>query len=198
MKRLYIVVILVFTGLISAVAQDIITYKSGKELKARIIRLNTNDITCIPEGVKDTISLLRQEVSKLYYKTGIVIYLSDMETPELNDEPVNDSLYFLGESDAIRYYRGYKTAAVGTLVSSLFVPFGLIPAIACSASPPLSESLGFRDQKLMENASYYRGYSDKAFKIKKKKVWKNFAIGTGITVGYYAVLIILVSTLMVY
>jgi len=196
MKRTLAIVFLVFTGLLSAVAQDIITLKSGQELKARIIRLNTKDVTFMATGGSDTISLQRDEVSKLYYRSGIIIYLSETGLPEFSNVSPNDSLYSLGEKDATRYYKGYKGAATGTLVSSIFIPLGLIPAIACSATPPAMNNLGYRDQKLMQNSSYYKGYTDQAFTIKKKKVWQNFAIGTGITAGYYIIMIVLVSALM--
>jgi len=189
MRKTFAVLLLLFTGLLSVVAQDIITLKSGNELKARILRLNPKDVTFIPENKSDTLSMARNEITKLLYQGGTVIYLSEEERITFNNEPgsdtESDSLYLLGEKDAIRFYKGYKPAATGTLICSIFIPWGLIPAIACSSSPPKTNSLDFRNNKLMENPGYYKGYTDKAFKIKKKKVWQNFAIGSGITVGYY-------------
>lgn len=189
MRKIFAVLLLLFTGLSSVVAQDIITLKSGNELKARILRLNPKDVTFIPENKSDTLSMARNEITKLLYQGGTVIYLSEEERITFNNEPGSDtgsdSLYILGEKDAIRFYKGYKPAATGTLICSIFIPWGLIPAIACSSSPPKINSLDFRNNKLMENPGYYKGYTDKAFKIKKKKVWQNFAIGSGITVGCY-------------
>lgn len=193
MRKIFAVLLLLFTGLSSVVAQDIITLKSGNELKARILRLNPKDVTFIPENKSDTLSMVRNEITKLLYQGGTVIYLSEEERITFNNEPGSDtgsdSLYLLGEKDAIRFYKGYKPAATGTLICSIFIPWGLIPAIACSSSPPKINSLDFRNNKLMENTEYYNGYTDKAFKIKKKKVWQNFAIGTGITVGYYILMV---------
>jgi hypothetical protein len=86
----------------------------------------------------------------------------------------------------------------GTLVSALVFPLNLIPAIACSATPPGDENLGYKDKKLMENPDYNMGYKEQAYKIKKKKVWKNFAIGTGAIFGLYILSSALIVTTMVY
>lgn len=175
---------IVFVSVLSASAQDIITLKSGDELKVRIIRLNPKDVTFFPENSSDTASLQRDEITKLFYKSGTTIYLEDVERTAISNEPIIDSLYLLGEKDAGKYYKGYKAAATGTLITSLFIPFGLIPAVACSSTPPAINNLGYRDQQLFENPSYNKGYTHQAYQIKKKKVWKNFGIGTGITLGY--------------
>ena len=97
--------------------------------------------------------------------------------------PGSDSLFNLGTIDATRYYKGYKPAATGTLIASFFFPLGLIPAIACSSTTPARENLGYKDQKLMENTSYFNGYTHKAHAIKKKKVWGGFAIGSGLVIA---------------
>jgi hypothetical protein len=191
MKNAIVLFILVFASYFSSVAQDIITLKTGEELKATIIRLNPKDVAFIAESSTDTSLILREQVAKLFYKSGTVIYLTDNYIPSqtISNEPINDSMYIKGEKDATSFYKGYKSAGTGTLICSLFVPLGLIPAIACSTTPPSAGSLGYRDIQLFENPSYYAGYTNKAFKIKKKKVWENFAIGTGITVAYYALII---------
>jgi hypothetical protein len=168
-------------------AQDIITLKSGEEIKAHIVRLTQKEVFYTLASSPDTLLLQRQELTKLYYNTGIVIYLEQLQMPEFTSEAFSDSLYLLGKRDAGFYYKGYRPAATGTLIASIFVPWGLIPAIACSVTPPSIQNLGFPDQTLIKNPSYYKGYRDNAFKIKKKKVWRNFAIGTGAVVGLYVI-----------
>jgi hypothetical protein len=131
-------------------------------------------------------------VSKLQYKSGITIILSEADLPALNYNPGNDSLYSLGKNDASIYYKGYTGAAVSTLVTSIFFPWGLIPAIACSAKPPAMENLGFNNRHLMENSNYYNGYVNEAHKIKKKKVWGGFAVGSGLFFAF-AILVSVVN-----
>ena len=193
MKRSFVFLFLSFAGIYVVIAQDIISLKSGGEMKARILSLNPKNVIYIPENSFDTASLLRDEITSLIYSSGISIYLSEIEIPSLTNVPGNDSLFVLGKIDATRYYKGYKPAAIATMISSIYFPFGLIPAIACSATPPSMSRLGYKDQKLMENSSYYEGYTKTAHKIKKKKVWGGFAIGS----GFILVIAVLVNTVNV-
>jgi hypothetical protein len=190
MKKAFVLLFFIFSGLSFVTAQDIITLKSGDELKARIVRLNPKDVVFIQQNNSDTMSLLRDEIKMLHYQNGITIYLTENDnttTLTTDSEPGNDSLFSQGARDAGIYYTGYKGAATGTLITSFFIPWGLVPAIACSTTPPATHNLGYRDPKLMENPSYYAGYTDKAFKIKKKKVWTNFGIGTGAAIAFYII-----------
>jgi hypothetical protein len=99
-------------------------------------------------------------------------------------------LYSLGQTDAKKYYKGYKGAGTGTLITSLVSPLlGLIPAIACSSTRPKEINLDYPNPNFMQNSDYYKGYTDKAKKIKKKKVWTNWWIGFGVNVVAAVVLV---------
>jgi hypothetical protein len=78
----------------------------------------------------------------------------------------------------VKYYKGYKAAGTGTLVTSLFLSplVGLIPAIACSSTPPDRYNLSYPDEDKMKKNEYYSGYTQKAKKIKQGKVWTNWGI----------------------
>jgi hypothetical protein len=182
MKRIIAFLLLIFCGLSVVMAQDIISIKSGGEMKVRIIKLNPTNVIFIPESSYDTTYMPRNEISRLQYSTGIIIYLEEDEIPVFPNEPGNDSLFTLGKMDATRYYKGYKPAAIATMISSIYFPFGVIPAIACSATRPSAKSLGYKDPKLMEDPNYYDGYTKTAHNIKKKKVWGGFAIGSGFVI----------------
>jgi hypothetical protein len=188
MKRIITLLFLVLSGYSVVWGQDVISLKSGGELKAHIIKLNPQDVIFVPENSFDTASILRNEISRLQYSSGIVIYLEEEETHVFTYELQNDSLYNIGKIDATRYYKGYKPAAIATMISSLYFPIGLIPAIACSATPPSMKNLGYKDPKLMENPSYYDGYTKTAHSIKKKKVWGGFAIGSGFVILFAIVI----------
>jgi len=198
MKTLILVLIVVFSGIYNAVAQDIITLKSGDELKGKIIRLNAKDVVFQPQGVNDTLSMMRDQISKLTYKNGTLIYLAERNFVVDDLNIMRDSMYYKGVYDATANYNGYKAASTGTLVASLVFPFNLIPAIACSATPPKDENMGYPDIKLIENQQYHQGYQVQAHKIKKKKVWKNFAIGTGAFIGLYILTLGLATAVMIY
>ncbi|WP_266367019.1 hypothetical protein [Tellurirhabdus rosea] len=88
--------------------------------------------------------------------------------------------YYRGTRDADQYYTGYKGAGTGTLIASLISPLaGLIPAIACSTTPPREMSLGYPNSTTYEHADYRMGYNRQAKKIKSRKVWTNWGIGLG-------------------
>nr|WP_293838540.1 hypothetical protein [uncultured Arsenicibacter sp.] len=102
---------------------------------------------------------------------------------------IND-LYLRGKMDANTFYHGHKGAGTATLLTTMFggVVIGLVPAIACSATPPKPHTLGIRDASLAQNPQYFAGYVDGARRKKSRKVWGNFAIGTGVLVIAAAVL----------
>lgn len=198
MKKNSVILILLYAVSSIAVAQDIITLKSGDELKVNIIRLNPADVQFSPPGISDTISILRDDVVKLQYKTGTIVYLTDNKTPIEYPSTSQDSMYSAGVYDASKFYDGYSGAALGTLLSSIAFPYNIIPAIACSATTPKDENLGYRDNKLMQNQSYSRGYTRQAHKIKQQKVWRNYAIGSGVMIGFYIVLGVIAASTVVY
>jgi len=195
MKTLSTLLFFAFIPLCSAVAQDIISLKSGDDLKGKIIRLNQKDIVFIPTGVKDTITMWRDDVVRLKYQNGTIINLSDDKKIAENPGTAYDSMYYAGVSDASKYYTGYKGASTGVRVSGLIFPFNIIPAIACSATPPNEQNLGYRDSTQMKNPAYNSGYKKQAHKIKKKKVWTNYAIGTGAIIGFYILVNALILTM---
>ena len=89
-----------------------------------------------------------------------------------------DSNYYKGVSDAKTFYSQYRKPAGATLVTTILSgPLGLIPAIGCSSNSPAIHNLGFPETDLMRNTNYNVGYTQTAFSIKKKKVWRNFTIG---------------------
>ncbi len=101
----------------------------------------------------------------------------------------NENLYVKGQFDAERYYAKYKPAGTGTLIASLVSPLiGLVPAISTSATPPQIDNLGYPDPNLIKQQEYYLGYTQKAKKIKQRKVWTNWGIGFGVNLA--AILII--------
>jgi len=95
-------------------------------------------------------------------------------------------LYNKGKQDATVYYKGYKGAGTGTLVTTLLLSplVGLVPAIITSSVKPQEQNLDYPDHELMKNPDYSTGYKNQARKTKNRKVWTNWGIGFGVILTY--------------
>ena len=91
---------------------------------------------------------------------------------------VPSRMYLRGEGDADIYYKGYRGAGTATLLSTIFLGGlgGLLVAFLCS-SPPREHNLGYIDAKLMHDPDYRNGYTRRAHRKKKNKVWTNLGVG---------------------
>jgi hypothetical protein len=133
----------------------------------------------------------KSEVLIIRYENGTKDIFG--EEAKAQQAPATDTswnhLYMMGESDAMKYYKGYKPAATGTLITALLSPLaGLVPAIACSVSRPKEQSLTFPDPELKKMKAYHTGNMKMATKRKQGKVWKNWGIAFAINVALVLVL----------
>ncbi|MCC9165590.1 hypothetical protein [Pontibacter harenae] len=83
----------------------------------------------------------------------------------------------------------YTGASTGTLVTSLVSPLiGLFPAIICSSAKPQESNLDYPSHEQMKDPDYRAGYTQRAKKIKSRKIWTNCGIGFGVNLIAVAVL----------
>jgi len=180
MKKIIVVLTIMLLSSISF-AQDVLTKKTGEEIQSKVIEITTTEITYkIFEDLNSPLlTILKSEVLMIRYENGT----KDVFTDEKKIETAsftNGDPFAQGQSDASKYYKEYKIAGTGTLVTSIFNPlFGLVPAIICSSTPPKQINLDYPSLALFNNSDYYNGYTSKAKKIKQNKVWTNYAIGAG-------------------
>ena len=109
-------------------------------------------------------------------RNGLPIVSSSVSSSDDSDYATSED----GANDALRYYRAQNTGAGWTgATAALTIPIiGLIPAVACSSTPPKDFNLNYPESDLMDNSDYASGYRYEAHRIKKKKVWTGFAVGT--------------------
>lgn len=110
---------------------------------------------------------------------------------------VDSSQYYAkkGETDAIQYYKGKNSGAIWSgCATALGFYAGFIVGGICSASPPNSLNLQMPNPYLSTNYFYNKTYTEKAHKIKKKKIWTGVGIGAGIFVIWAVPLIVLAAT----
>jgi len=168
-------------------AQDIITKKTSEDIQAKVLEVSTTEIkykkSDNPNGPIFTI--LKSEVLMVRYENGTKDIFNEEKKIEAisNLSQSNEDLFTQGKLDASKYYKGYKGAGTGTLVTSLISPLvGLIPAIACSSTQPKEDNLNFPNSDLIKKSNYYNGYTQRAKKIKQGKVWKNWGIAFGVNI----------------
>ena len=161
-------------------SQDMITLKTGEDIQARVREVGYIWITYkkLDDPVGPILSVLKSDILLIRYKDGRKdIFLKDILT---QSKPINDSsdvqYYLLGIKDAHTYYKGYKPAAMGAILSVMFEPVGFIVPIASSATMPNEKNLMYPDPELFRNFEYYKGYTHEAKHIKAQRVWLNFGI----------------------
>ncbi|MCD4681285.1 MAG: hypothetical protein K8S00_12945 [Bacteroidales bacterium] len=207
-RKITFILIIALSSIINA--QDIIYKSDGGEIKSKVIEITTETVKYKNYDqqngpirnifLKDIFMIIYEDGTKEIYqkksdktkeeqipKNGTL----KIEKGPYTNPSNNQDLCFKGRQDAVRYYTGYTGAGTGTAATTiLFGPIiGLIPAVACSTTPPLESSLTFPDVNLSKNTTYYNCYNQEAQRIKSKKVWTNFGIGFAINLSLVVLII---------
>lgn len=185
MKKLLIASLTTLFFATMCYSQDVITTKVGEDFQTKVLEVTPTEVKYKKFDNQDgpIFSLLKSDVLMIRYQNGTRdIFNEDKRNETTTVQSVSGAdLYTQGQIDAARYYKGYRGAGTGTLVTSLISPLvGLIPAIASSSTTPKDSKLNYPNSDLMKKADYYEGYTKKAKKIKQGKVWKNWGIGFGV------------------
>ena len=192
-----------------AAAQDVLVKRNGEEINAKVLTITPGEITyLLPNDPQDTLAapaqeqtLARREVFIIKYGNGTREVFEDEQTAPVKTvayEPPSKPIavpkdkvdaYQQGMVDATNYYHGYSGAATGTLVVSLLSPIaGLIPAIACSSTPPGEYSMRYPGNDLYKDGGYRMGYRQQAHRIKAGRVWRSWGIGLGVNLALVVLL----------
>lgn len=199
--------LLLFLSLsVSLQAQDLITTRSGEDIKAKVTEIGLTEVKYHPwESPEGTVSTLPKESILLirYEDGGKEVFESqtaedDMLPPAVPQNKSglvsslsNTNMFIQGQIDAKRYYKGYKDAGAVSLISSFLLGpvFGLIPTIAIASTTPNAQNLNFPSESLMRNREYAIGYAKEARSIKSRRSWTNYGIGAVIGTALLAILI---------
>lgn len=226
MKLKIIICIIVTTSWVLK-AQDVITKLNGDEIKVKIIETDSISIKYKKydnlEG--PTYSVLKAGLFMLKYENGtkevfkieipnstkassqntpIATEQSVWDNPNsgtLGSKPVTIDLYKKGGEDAEVNYTKYSKPGTATLLSTFLLGpmYGVIaPAIIASAEPS-EANLDYPNQKLFEDPAYRSAYITRAHRIKRKKVWTNYFIGSGLNiVATVALVVVIISQTTTY
>lgn len=176
----------------SSFSQDIITNKNGEDIKAKVIEVNQTEIKYKKHGSQSgpTYTLDKREILMVRYEDGTKdIFNEQTEKSKTSNSKKIENMFDKGIEDANLYYKGKNSGAGWTAFTTVFTSplIGVIPAIACSSTEPSDENLNYMDRELMRDPDYHRAYTQQAHKIKRKKVWSSFGIGT---IGWIFVILI--------
>lgn len=182
MKKSITTLTFLFTLVYVGIAQDILTKKTGDDLQVKILEVGQSEIRYkMFNNLEGPIfSISKGEILMVRYENGTKDVFGSSTAGSQNDEQFQQ-----GQLDAEKYYKNYKGASRGTLATTILTTpvLGLIPAFLTTMDEPEDGNLDYPNPQLMKDQEYKRGYIQKAKKIKSKKVWKNFGIGTGIFVA---------------
>ena len=185
MKKIILIALCLSSSIITF-SQDILTKKNGEDIKVKVIEINQTDIkykkSDNPSGPTFVIS--KSDAMMIRYEDGSKDIFNEISNTSDMDSR--------GKEDAIMNYKGRNSGAIGTAFTVIFTSplIGLIPALACSSTEPSDENLRYTNRELMRNAGYNRAYTEQAHKIKKRKIWSAFGIGS----AAWLVLVLLLSS----
>ena len=115
------------------------------------------------------------------YENGSKDIFNDNVAADKEKAQNSEDMTAKAKEDAKLFYKGNNSGAVWTGTAAILTSpvLALIPAAICSSAEPQDENLNSPNAELMKNAQYNITYKSEAHKIKKRKVWKSFGIGSG-------------------
>lgn len=170
-------------------AQDVITLKNGVDIKSKVLEVGIDVVKYKKYENIDGPTFIepKSTILMIRYENGTKDIFSEPSKTEVENNYVSDKklkdMFRRGQEDAVMYYKGYKPAGTGTLVTGLIASplAGLIPAVACSSTSPDESNLMYPSSELFDDLDYRSGYTQKAKKIKSAKVWTNWGISFGVS-----------------
>jgi hypothetical protein len=180
---------LLITGILislGAFSQDILTKKTGEDILAKIIEVTISEVKYKKFDNQNgpIFSILKSDLLLIRYENGSKDIFNEVKKTETSKSTLDD-LYADGQSDANKYYKGYKGAGTAVLTTGLLLSplVGLVPAALCASADPQDENLNYPSSELMKKTDYANGYRQRAKKIKQNKVWTNLGVAFGINLA---------------
>lgn len=181
-RLLFILIISCFsTGILSA--QDIVVTTKQDTLYGKV-KLYADTGVALFSGAKDSIYIEAFEIEKIELKGNQTILYDNYSFGFLDNyyktsNLSGDSLYMLGVADAFKYYKGYKLGSSINFIAGMLIYPAIPVVLGTSLTKPNYSNLNIPKEKENLPSQYYRGYSDQAYKIKKRKMISNSALGIG-------------------
>lgn len=193
-------------------AADTLFFTSGKKTVVKILMNSTTEIKYKLWDFQDgpTYQVGKNELNSIHTGKGKIISMAqETKKEEIKSQPdeyakytaftgysyaFNQRLYDKGKIDARRYYRHNGGAVgVGCAAAGCGPLIGIIPAVIVADNEPKEINLRIPPSEYSTHHDYLTGYKEEAKRIKKKKVWTGYGIGSGVlaalTIVYYIILL---------
>ncbi len=184
MKKIILTTLTTIGTLTFSFSQDVITKKSGEDIQAKILEVAQNEIKYKKFDNQNgpSFSIAKSDILIVRYQNGTKDVFSDATKSTETTTVSSIDMRAKARQDAMTNYKGKKSGAGWTAATSIVLSpiLGLIPAIACSSSEPNEDNLNYMDSELMKDNTYNQAYREQAHKTKKKKIWTNYGIGSGV------------------
>jgi hypothetical protein len=165
-------------------SQDIITKKTGDDILSKILEVGQLEVKYkkFDNLSGPVFTIQKTELIMIRYENGTKDIFSEMNSSKGIIGNSNIDMLTKGKEDAKMNYKGRRSGAGWTTATTIILSpiIGVIPAIACSIAEPNEDNLNYKDSELMKNNIYNESYKKESHKIKKRKIWKNFGIGSTI------------------
>ena len=160
--------------------QDLITKKNGEDIKAKVTEVTLSEIKYKKfENLEGPIySLLIKDVLIIRYENGSKD-LFTQDTPSISN-------FEQGQLDASKFYYVPKSDESLVLTTTTL----LTPVVGgIAAAIESNKDLNYLNKTLINNTEYKNGYKQMAIKIRKKKIYNKFLLGTGFNLAIVLFLI---------
>lgn len=197
MKKHVLTILSFFALNISLFSQDLITKKTGEDIKAIVVEVNQTDIKYkrFDNQNGPTFSLLKLDVLMIRYANGTkdIFSQTEAEQPTATDSKVTlskENMARKGRVDAQRYYKGQNSGANWTAATTILTSpiIGVVPAVIACVIEPSDNNLNYPDDELMKNDEYREAYISQARKTKARKNLISYGVSTGVWVVLISVL----------
>ncbi|GHU85944.1 hypothetical protein FACS1894153_2080 [Bacteroidia bacterium] len=190
MKK-FLLLSICFTLFLGLQSQDVFNGLQGRAvMKPNIAIIGDEDIKIrlTIAGKENNFVLVKSEMFDYYYDTahplGQVRFVNLQDTAEIF---ALASKYVYGKYDANKNYKMYMPSALTTFVLSA-IPYagailGLAYGVPSALTTPKINHLGHPDIVLVEDRLYYKGYADRARRIKAQKIWLSYGLGLAVCIG---------------
>lgn len=165
-------------------SQDVITKKNGEDILSKILEVNQTEVKYKKfDNISGPIfTIQKADLIMIRYENGTKDLFTEVSAVKEKAEISNIDMLTQGKEDAKTNYKGKRSGAGWTTATTIILSpvIGLIPAIACSLTEPNDDNLNYKDSQLMKNNTYNEAYTKQAHKTKRRKIWRNFGIGSGV------------------